>query len=112
MDDDLNTPGAVGLLFTLVRKGNQALAIDDDDDGRPRRWPPCAEICAAVGLELERRRPARRSPTTSLALAAERDDARARPRTGRAPTRCATSSRRAGYIVEDSPGGTQLRRRA
>ncbi len=31
MDDDLNTPGAVDLLFTLVRTGNKAMAIDDDE---------------------------------------------------------------------------------
>ncbi len=78
MDDDLNTPGAFALLFTLVRQGNQALdATDDDTAGRPC-WPRCAEIASAVGPRAGRGAglPPRSPTTRPLALARQRDDAR------------------------------------
>ncbi|MGZ4758009.1 MAG: cysteine--tRNA ligase, partial [Acidimicrobiales bacterium] len=71
MDNDLNTPGAVDLLFTLVRNGNKAMAIDDDETAG-RNAAAVAEICKAVGLELEGA-DLRPIPDDMLALAAERD---------------------------------------
>ena len=50
MDNDLNTPGAVDLLFTLVRQGNKALAIDDDSSAAATA-ATVHQICAAVALD-------------------------------------------------------------
>ncbi|MCZ7529943.1 MAG: cysteine--tRNA ligase [Acidimicrobiia bacterium] len=34
MDDDLNTPGAIGVVFDAVRRANQAIDAEDDDTAR------------------------------------------------------------------------------
>ncbi|MGZ4718008.1 MAG: cysteine--tRNA ligase [Acidimicrobiales bacterium] len=108
MDNDLNTPGAVDLLFTLVRNGNKAMAIDDDETAG-RNAAAVAEICKAVGLELEGA-DLRPIPDDMLALAAERDEARRARDWGRSDALRQQLQER-GYIVEDGPAGTQLRRR-
>jgi cysteinyl-tRNA synthetase len=108
MDNDLNTPGAVDLLFTLVRNGNKAMAIDDDETAG-RAAAAVAEICKAVGLELEGA-DLRPIPDDMLALAAERDVARRDRDWGRSDELRPQLQER-GYIVEDGPAGTQLRRR-
>ena len=108
MDNDLNTPGAVDLLFTLVRTGNKAMAIDDDETAG-RAAAAVAEICKAVGLELEGA-DLRPIPDDMLALATERDAARRDRDWGRSDALRQQLQER-GYIVEDGPAGTQLRRR-
>jgi cysteinyl-tRNA synthetase len=108
MDNDLNTPGAVDLLFTLVKQGNKALAIDDDLSAAATA-ATVHQICAAVGLELEGA-DLRPIPDDMLALAAERDEARQARDWGRSDALRQQLQER-GYIVEDGPAGTQLRRR-
>jgi cysteinyl-tRNA synthetase len=108
MDHDLNTPGAVDLLFTLVKRGNKALAIDDDTDAATAA-ATVHQICTAVGLELEGA-DLRPIPDDMLALAAERDVARRDRDWGRSDALRQQLQER-GYIVEDGPAGTQLRRR-
>jgi len=108
MDNDLNTPGAVDLLFTLVRRGNKAMAIDDDQSAASYA-AAVGEICKAVGLELEGA-DLRPIPDDMLALASERDQARDARDWGRSDALRQQLQER-GYIVEDGPAGTQLRRR-
>jgi cysteinyl-tRNA synthetase len=108
MDHDLNTPGAVDLLFTLVKRGNKALAIDDDTDAATAA-ATVHQICTAVGLELEGA-DLRPIPDDMLALAAERDQARQARDFDRSDALRQQLQER-GYIVEDGPAGTQLRRR-
>ena len=113
MDDDLNTPGAISLLFTLVRRGNQAL--DADDDATAATMAATArQIALAVGIQLEGGadggsggRPPAISDEAS-ALAAERDAARAAKDWARADE-LRDRLIALGYVVEDTASGTQLR---
>jgi cysteinyl-tRNA synthetase len=104
MDDDLDTPAAVALLFDLVRRANTALDAGEGADPLVRA---VEEIAGAVGLELVgdtgeveddvadlvRRRDEARSARDFAAADAARDALVAR-----------------GYVVEDTPGGTKVRR--
>ncbi len=74
MDDDLDTPGAMALMFDLVRKVNAALDAGDAAAAAPLAGAVMA-ICEAVGLEL--RSEVGEIPPEVAALAAERDEARA-----------------------------------
>ena len=116
MDDDLNTPGAVSLLFTLVRRGNQALDADDDASAADV-LATVRQIAEAVGLELapaERRSRGRRRrrcvgvSAEARALATQRDQARAAKEWARAD-QLRDQLVALGYVVEDTPAGTQIR---
>lgn len=50
MDDDLDTPKAMSIVFDSVRSANAA--IDSDDDSAGPLVAAVMEICGAVGLEL------------------------------------------------------------
>jgi cysteinyl-tRNA synthetase len=118
MDDDLNTPGAFALLFTLVRQGNQALDADDDATVATLA-ATVREIATAVGLELARPpsptefdsdgEPRRPDDSDALALARQRNDARTAKEWARADDLRAELEG-LGYIVEDTARGTQIRR--
>jgi len=105
MDDDLDTPGAVDLLFTLVRRANQAL-----DGGEPEAAAASAaavrEICLAVGLELQAT--ADVIPAEVQALAARRDEARAAKDWASADA-LRDEIQALGFVVEDGASGTQVR---
>ena len=104
MDDDLDTPGALAGVFDLVRRANAAADAGDRAGGR------------AGGLH---RRPALRRARACRSRSGSGDEVDAgtaelvaptgpgpgRPRTGPWPTRCATSWRPAGWVVEDGPEG-------
>ncbi|MCI0347015.1 MAG: cysteine--tRNA ligase, partial [Chloroflexi bacterium] len=100
MDDDLDTPGAMALLFETVRRANR-----DGDEGAAAA---VFEMAAAVGLGL-------RTDTGDVTpeaaeLARRRDEARA------AKDWATSDALRAelqamGYEVEDAPTGTVVRRR-
>ncbi len=117
MDDDLNTPGAVSLLFTLVRRGNQALDAADDP-GAADILATVRQISDAVGLQLAPpsagagadadRDPSGVSPEAG-ALATQRDQARAAKEWARADE-LRDQLVALGYVVEDTPAGTQIRR--
>ena len=104
MDDDLDTPAAVALLFDLVRRANTALDAGSDADPLVRA---VEEITAAVGLELVGDRGEVEDDVADLVR--QRDEARAaRDFAAADAARDALVAR--GYVVEDTPGGTVVRR--
>ena len=118
MDNDLNTPGAVSLLFTLVRRGNQALDADDDA-GAADILATVRQIAEAVGLGLAAPGAAGEgddgdpagpgvSPEAG-ALATQRDQARTAKEWARAD-QLRDQLVALGYVVEDTADGTQIRR--
>jgi cysteinyl-tRNA synthetase len=95
MDDDLDTPGAMAEVFELVREANSA--ADAGDTARAARSAETARsLCAAVGLRIE--------------LVRRRDEARAQGDWDRADS-IRDELHAAGWVVEDGPRGTQVRRR-
>jgi cysteinyl-tRNA synthetase len=105
MQDDLDTPGATAGLFDAIRKAN--VAFDARESSRGAELAQAVFECfGAVGLEAKR---AAEIPESVLELGRRRDRARA----GRDFS--AADSLRAeivglGYVVEDTPGGTRIRR--
>ena len=106
MDDDLDTPAAMALLFDSVRKVNAALDVGDVAAAAPLAAPSC-EICGAVGLEL--RGDVADVPAEVAALAAERDAARAAKDFARADA-LRDELQADGWVVEDTASGTLVRR--
>jgi len=100
MDDDLDTPGAVAVLFEAMRAArssgdvNVAAAVID-------AWEK------GLGMSLEGEA---QVPAAASAKAAERDAARASKDWSRADALRAELVAD-GWVVEDTPGGTKLRRR-
>ncbi len=105
MDDDLDTPGAIGELFGIVTRANQA-ADSGDIDAAATLAATAREICVAVGLEL--RTEVAAVPEEILALAAKRDEARA-AKDWAAADALRDEIQGLGYVVEDSAQGTQVR---
>jgi cysteinyl-tRNA synthetase len=105
MDDDLDTPKVVSLLFTLVRRANA-----EADKGELDAAAPLAAavrvIAGAVGLELHAS--TGEVPTEIRALASRRDEARAAKDWATAD-QLRDEIQAAGYVVEDSPDGTLVR---
>jgi cysteinyl-tRNA synthetase len=105
MDDDLGTPAATGLVFDLVRRANTAL-----DAGDPAAAGPLAaavgEVTGALGLEV--RAAGGEVPDEMVELARRRDEARA-ARDWAAADALRDEIKAAGYVVEDTPGGTVVR---
>lgn len=106
MDDDLNTPAVMALLFEVVRAVNSALDIEDVQ-GAAALAAAALEIVAAVGLPLGVA--ARPLPNDIVAKAAARDAARAAKDWTLADV-LRDEIEDAGYVVEDSAVGTQVRR--
>jgi cysteinyl-tRNA synthetase len=100
MDDDLDTPNAVAIAFDLIREARleastaKAAAVFEMFEG-------------ALGLEL--RDEIEQLPEDALALARERDEARAGRDWARADEIRARLQDQ-GWIVEDGPDGTTIRR--
>jgi len=107
MDDDLNTPEAMAIVFELVTEGNRAL-----DAGQQSRASEAVasvrHLCAAVGLDLRAR--AVEIDAHAASLVAERDRARAAQDFGRADQLRAELMAR-GWMVEDGAEGTEVRRK-
>ena len=108
MDDDLDTPAATAVLFDTVRRANVAL-----DEGAEQVAPALVaaanEIANAFGLVLGAPDAGGEVPEAVLALATERDAARAAKDWARADElRGALTAD--GWLVEDTPGGTRVRR--
>jgi cysteinyl-tRNA synthetase len=106
MDDDLDTPAAMALLFSTVRDANSARTAGDL--ARAGALAAAArEVSGAVGLEL--RGETDEIDDESAALVTRRDEARgARDWAGADAARDELVAR--GWIVEDTAEGTRLRR--
>ncbi len=107
MDDDLDTPAAVALLFDLVRRANTALDAGDESAAAPLA-AAVREMAVAFGLRL--RATDDEVPAEIAALAAERDRARA-AKDWASADRIRAQLQAEGFAVEDTPAGTQVRRR-
>jgi cysteinyl-tRNA synthetase len=109
MDDDLNSPPAIGLLFEQVRVANTALDTEDDATAAAA-VATIAAIAAAVGIEL----PAAGAgggdlPSEVAELVTRRDAARAtKDWAGADAARDELVAK--GWVVEDTPAGTRVRR--
>ena len=106
MDDDLDTPRAMAQLFDLVTRSN-ALADEGRTDEAAGLAAAVFDIADALGLPLGG--PAAEIDDAALALAAERDEARRRKDYARADD-IRDQLQAQGYIVEDTPEGTRIRR--
>ncbi|HEY6415392.1 MAG TPA: DALR domain-containing protein, partial [Acidimicrobiales bacterium] len=105
MDDDLDTPKAMALVFDLVRRAN-ALLGDGDAEGAAPLAAAALEITGALGLELHSQ--GGPVPEEILELARQRDEARTARDWARADA-LRDQIVAAGYLVEDTPGGTEVR---
>src|SRR5664279_5142468 len=108
MDDDLDTPGALAIVFDLVRQANTS-ADAGDSSGAQRVARTVALLCAALGLPL-RRGAGGEIDAASAALVQRRDQARAERNFAEADA-LRSELERAGWLVEDGPDGTRTRRR-
>jgi cysteinyl-tRNA synthetase len=105
MDDDLRTQAAIALVFDLVREANAALDAGDTAAAGPRA-AAALEITRTLGLEL--RGEEAEVPAEVLALARERDEARAARDWARADA-LRDQIKASGYVVEDTPAGAVVR---
>jgi len=107
MDADLDTPGALAGVFELVRQANAA-ADAGDTDGATRAASTAALLCAALGLPLSAGDAVEIDPI-SADLVTRRDQARAARDWAQADT-LRTELEAGGWLVEDGPDGTRIRR--
>ncbi len=103
MDDDMNTPQAVALMFDLAKRINSGIDAGADVSGEVNAF---RSICSAVGLELAT---ADDVPTDVAAQAQALDDLRAAKDFAAADAIRAMLSQ-AGWIVETTKAGTTVRR--
>ena len=106
MDDDLQSPQAMALVFDLVSRANAAADAGRDDEAR-RLAATVFELAGAVGLQLNAA--SGDVDAETLALMAERDAARAARDFARADALRAELSGR-GWTVEDTADGTRVHR--
>jgi cysteinyl-tRNA synthetase len=106
MDDDLDTPRAVAQLFGLVTRANQLLDAGDVGAAGPV-VRAIGELCTAVGLVLHAG--GDDVPADVLERARRRDEARA-ARDWSSADALRDELVAQGWVVEDTPTGTQVRR--
>ena len=108
MDDDLDTPGAMAIIFDLVREAN---ALADAGEGtRARRAASTVRLlCGALGLIIGRATDEELDDVTAERVR-RRDDARANGDWEMADA-LRDQLQEAGWVVEDGPTGTRVRRR-
>jgi cysteinyl-tRNA synthetase len=106
MDDDLDTPGAMAVVFGCVTDANRLLDAGDEDGAAPlvAAW---RSTLGAVGLEVHD--DAGDVPAEVTARAAARDEARAAKDWSTADM-IRDELVAAGWVVEDTPSGTTVRR--
>ncbi|MGA8296447.1 MAG: cysteine--tRNA ligase [Acidimicrobiales bacterium] len=105
MDDDLDTPAALGALFSALRQAN-ALADGGDDRAAGTLAKVVLELLAVLGVtsSLEQDLPAE-----IAAMVRDRDAARA-GRDFAAADELRQEIERRGFVVEDTPEGTRVYR--
>jgi cysteinyl-tRNA synthetase len=106
MDDDLDTPAAMAVVFELARHANAA-ADGGEFDRAHCLAATVAELVGAVGLELGHTGDV--VDEESAALVERRDDARRLRDFGTADALRDELTAR-GWVVEDGPEGTSIRR--
>ena len=106
VDDDLDTPRAVALLYDLATKAN-ALADAGDAEAGHAAAHLLAVLAGSLGLFL--RSTDATLDATSSALASARDEARMRGDFAEAD-RLRDELVTLGFVVEDTPAGTRIRR--
>ena len=108
MDDDLDTPGALAIVFELARRANaDADAGNDLEAGHASRT--VVLLAAALGLRLHGS-DSDEVDDTAAELVRQREEARASGDWARADGLRAELEV-AGWLVEDGAGGTRIRRR-
>ena len=107
MDDDLDTPRAMAELAGLVRAANTALDAGDAAGAAPLA-AAVGEMANALGLELTGA--SEDVPPDVAALVTGRDEARAR-RDFAGADAIRTRLEGLGWVVEDTPQGTRVRRK-
>ncbi len=105
MDADLDTPGAVALLFDTLRTAN-ALIDSGDDTTAARVAATVREMCVALGLDL---RAGADVPDEVAATARALDEARA-ARDFATADALRTELQAGGWTVETTKAGTTVRR--
>jgi cysteinyl-tRNA synthetase len=106
MDDDLDTPVAMAVVFELLRRANAA--ADDGEADRARCLAATvAELAGALGLELG---PAGGAVDDESAALVERRDAARRARDFATADALRDELTARGWVVEDGPEGTSIRR--
>jgi cysteinyl-tRNA synthetase len=108
MDDDLDTPRAMALVFSTIKEANAALAAGERDRVGPLA-AAVREMCRAVGLELDDGT-GDAIDVATRALVDRRDAARA-ARDWAAADAARDELAAAGWVVEDTPDGTRVHRR-
>jgi cysteinyl-tRNA synthetase len=104
MDDDLDTPGAMAIVFDTVTRANTAITAGDP--AAASLVAAVLSMCRAVGLEV---RTVGDVPDAVAALAAALDEAREARDFGTADTiRAALQDE--GWVVETTKQGTTVRR--
>jgi cysteinyl-tRNA synthetase len=108
MDDDLDTPGALAAVFELVRRAN--VEADAGDAPAARRTAETAVLlCAVLGLPLRGGSEGDVDPAIADRVR-RRDQARASGDWAMADS-LRSELEEAGWVVEDGPEGTRIRRR-
>ena len=107
IEDDLDTPKAIALLFELATRAN-ALADEGRDDEARETARVLQVLAGSVGLVIDGS--SERIADEDLGLAAERDRARAE-RDFAESDRLRDELSARGYVVEDTAAGTRIRRR-
>lgn len=108
MDDDLQTPQAISLVFDLVSRAN-TLADQGDAEGAAVLAATVALLLDAVGLEQRASSADAEVDDEAARLVADRDQARAERDFARADA-LRDQLQQLGWVVEDSPTGTKIRR--
>jgi cysteinyl-tRNA synthetase len=106
MDDDLDTPKAVALVFTTVKQANEALDAGDPDRAAGL-VAAVRSMCDAVGLVLHTGS-GDAVPDDIIERAHRRDAARAE-KDWAAADRLRDEIVARGFVVEDTPDGTKVR---
>ncbi|MGY6501273.1 MAG: cysteine--tRNA ligase [Acidimicrobiales bacterium] len=106
MDNDLNTAGALDVVFRTVRAAHQALDMDDETTAEPLS-AAVRSMCSAVGLELSEQPDV--VPDDIRDKAQRREDARA-ARDFALADALRDEILAAGWILDDGARGTTIRR--